>query len=71
MDLTPKDGNIEAQVKKLEQECLEARSIYCLRNSILQNVIVANPTLKAVHSSINANSAEKFHHTSLATLESG
>ena len=62
MDFNPSDDEIEARIKAVERDCVETRSIYCLRNSIVQNVLVTNPTLKAIHSSTNANSTEKCHH---------
>ncbi|MCJ1236569.1 hypothetical protein MMC14_004550 [Varicellaria rhodocarpa] len=62
MDFNPSDDEIEARIKAVERDCVETRSIYCLRNSIVQNVLVTNPTLKAIHSSTNANSTEKALH---------
>ena len=61
MDYKPSDDEIGARVKATERDCVEMRSIYCLRNSIVQNVLVTNPTLKAIHSSTNANSIERCY----------
>ena len=65
MDPMPSETEIVAHVKGLERDCLEARSLYDLKNSIVQNVLVANPVLKAVHSSIKATSGEKCYQAHL------
>lgn len=52
----------ESEIKTLERECLEARSTYLLRESIVKNVVLADPTLKAVHSGSNANPTEQCGH---------
>jgi len=52
------DGDPHTQIKAAEKDCLEARAAYLLRNSIVENVLVADPILKAVHSGINATPAE-------------
>ena len=53
------DQQIQDQIKVLERECLEARSAYLLKDTIVESVILADPTLKAVHSGTNANPTEK------------
>ncbi|KAL9120623.1 MAG: hypothetical protein Q9187_002818 [Circinaria calcarea] len=50
----------ESEIKTLERECLEARSTYLLRESIVKDVVLADPTLKAVHSGVNANPTEQY-----------
>lgn len=52
------DGDPHTQIKAAEKDCLEARAAYLLRNSIIENVLVADPILKAIHSGINATPAE-------------
>ena len=54
LDLDP-----SSELKAVEKECLEARAIYLLRDSIVENVLVTDPILKAVHSGINGTSAER------------
>ena len=48
-----------SELKAAEKECLEARAAYLLRNSIVENVLVADPILKAVLSGVNATPAER------------
>ena len=59
-DLSVQDA--ESEIKTLERECLEARSTYLLRESIVKDVVLADPTLKAVHSGINANPTEQYDY---------
>lgn len=46
-------------IKTAQQELLQAKTAYQLRNNIVENVLVANPILKAVHSGSNASIAEQ------------
>lgn len=48
-----------ADLKNAEEEYLEARAAYVLRQSIVEDVLVAHPILKAVHSGINATPTER------------
>ncbi|TLD37331.1 putative beta-glucosidase I [Venturia nashicola] len=53
------DQEVQAEIKKTECELLEARSKYTLKNRIIQNVIITEPVLKAVHSGEDATELEK------------
>lgn len=55
------DGDSNTDIRAAEKECLEARATYLLRNSIVENVLVVDPHLKAVHSGINATPAERWN----------
>jgi hypothetical protein len=46
-------------VKHAEEELLRAKARYQVRNNIIESVLVANPTLKAVHSGSNATIIEQ------------
>ena len=50
---------IQADLEKVEKECLEARAGYLLRQSVLEDVLIADPILKAVHSGANATATER------------
>lgn len=54
------DEDDELRVKDAERACLEARARYILKNSIVENVLVTDPVLKAIHSGGNATPAERF-----------
>jgi len=56
---TLSDQEVQTEIKKAEHELLEARSKYALRNQIIQNVIITDPVLKAVHSGANATELER------------
>jgi vancomycin resistance protein YoaR len=56
---TLSDQEVQTEIKKAEHELLEARSKYTLRNQIIQNVIITDPILKAVHSGANATELER------------
>lgn len=49
----------DSDVKTAQQELLQAKTAYQLRNNIVENVLIANPILKAVHSGNNASIAEQ------------
>ncbi|EON65256.1 hypothetical protein W97_04493 [Coniosporium apollinis CBS 100218] len=53
------DDDIQAQLAVAEQELLEARAAYALRNRIVHNVLITHPVLKAVHAEPNADPAER------------
>ncbi|KAJ9649658.1 hypothetical protein H2199_000436 [Coniosporium tulheliwenetii] len=56
---TLSDDDIQAQLAVAEQELLEARAAYALRNKIIHNVLITHPVLKAVHAGSNADPAER------------
>ncbi|RDL42261.1 Uncharacterized protein BP5553_02240 [Venustampulla echinocandica] len=49
----------QADINTAQQDLLKAKAAYQVRNSIIENVLVANPILKAVHSGNNATIAEQ------------
>ncbi|CAG8973291.1 hypothetical protein HYALB_00000053 [Hymenoscyphus albidus] len=49
----------EEDIKSAQQELLNAKTAYQLRNNIVESVLIANPILKAVHSGSNATIAEQ------------
>lgn len=53
------DEEANVQLKDAERQCLDARAGYLLKNSIVANVIQADPLLKAIHSGQNANALER------------
>jgi type VI protein secretion system component VasA len=53
------DQEVQAEIKTAERELLEARSKHTLRNQIIQNVIITDPVIKAVHSGANATELER------------
>ena len=50
----------ELELKAAERECLDARAAYMLRQSVVEDVLIADPILKAVHSGANATPTERF-----------
>ncbi len=64
-ELTPGEQSHSAEVtaaelKDAEKEYLEARAAYILRQSVVEDVLVTDPILKAVHSGSNATSTERY-----------
>ncbi len=53
------DEGTEAQLKEAEAECLGSRAAYMLRQSVVEDVLIADPILKAVHSGANATATER------------
>lgn len=49
----------EEQIIVAQQELLEAKASYQLRNNIVQSVLIANPIIKAVHAGNNASIIEQ------------
>ncbi len=47
-------------MKNAEEEYLEARAAYILRQSVVEDVLIADPILKAVHSGANATHTERY-----------
>ena len=61
---TPSSTDLQAA----QRELLEAKASYSLRNNVIENVMITDPILKAVHSGTNASVAERYdgHRTALA-----
>lgn len=53
------DEELDAQVKIAEKECLEARAAYSLKQSVVEDVLMVHPVLKAVHSGLKATATER------------
>ncbi|KAF4632553.1 hypothetical protein G7Y89_g5583 [Cudoniella acicularis] len=49
----------EEDIKTAQQDLLKAKAAYQLRANVIENVLIANPILKAVHSGNNASAAEQ------------
>lgn len=49
----------EEDVRVAQEELLQAKARYSLRNSIFESVLIANPILKAVHSRSSATPIER------------
>lgn len=65
-------------MKIAEKECLEARATYSLKQSVVEDVLIVDPVLKAVHSGLKATPTERYSispafsvvkHISLLALE--
>lgn len=56
------DEEVNAQVKIAEKECLEARATYSLKQSVVEDVLIVDPVLKAVHSGLKATPTERALH---------
>ena len=54
------DEELGVQVKIAEKECLEARATYSLKQSVVEDVLIVDPVLKAVHSGLNATATERY-----------
>ena len=74
----PTDEEVNSQVKIAEKECLEARATYSLKQSVVEDVLIVDPVLKAVHSGLKATPTERYaispevsmtRHPSLLPLE--
>lgn len=53
------DEGTEAQLKEAEMGGLEARAAYMLRQRVVEDVLIADTMLKAVHSGANATDTER------------
>lgn len=51
---------MDSQVTIAEKECLEARATYLLKQSVVEDVLIVDPVLKAVHSGLNATPTERY-----------
>jgi hypothetical protein len=49
----------EQDLRAAQEALLEAKALYALRNSIVENVIMANPILKSVHAGAKAIATER------------
>ena len=47
-------------MKIAEKECLEARATYSLRQSVVEDVLIVDPILKAVHAGLKATPTERY-----------
>ena len=56
----PTDEELDSQVKIAEKECLEARATYSLKQSVVEDVLIVDPVLKAVHSGLKATPTERY-----------
>ena len=54
------DEELDSQVKIAEKECLEARATYSLKQSVVEDVLIVDPVLKAVHSGLKATPTERY-----------
>ena len=56
----PNAGEITVELlKATEKEYVETRAAYCLRTSVVEHVLIADPTFKAVHAGENATFTER------------
>lgn len=55
------DEELESQVKIAEKECLEARATYSLKQSVVEDVLIVDPILKAVHAGLKATPTERYY----------
>ena len=58
------DEELDAQVKTAEKEYLEARATYSLKQSVVEDVLIVDPVLKAVHSGLNATPTKRYSMSS-------
>ena len=54
------DEELDSQLKIAEKECLEARATYSLRQSVVEDVLIVDPVLKAVHAGLKATPTERY-----------
>lgn len=54
------DEELDFQVKIAEKECLGARATYSLKQTVVEDVLIVDPLLKAVHSGFNATATERY-----------
>ena len=47
-------------MKIAEKECLEARATYSLKQNVVEDVLIVDPILKAVHSGLKATATERY-----------
>lgn len=49
----------ERDIQIAQDELLEAKALYVLRNDIIESILIANPILKAVHTGTNITPIER------------
>jgi hypothetical protein len=49
----------EEEITAAQQELLQVKAAYQVRNNVIQSVLIANPILKAVHGGKRASIAEQ------------
>ena len=54
------EENLRDAISKAEHEAMEARADYVLRNKIIENVVIADPVLKAVHGGRDETFADRY-----------
>lgn len=62
------DEELNSQLKIAEKECLEARARYSLKQSVVEDVLIVDPVLKAVHSGLIAKPTERYSTTSKGSM---
>lgn len=60
IDKTSESDDLDVQVRQAENELLKAKATYSLRNQIIENVLLTDPILKAVHSGQQGTAAERY-----------
>lgn len=55
-------------MKIAEKECLEARAKYSLKQSVVEDVLIVHPVLKAVHSGLKATPTERYSTSPEASM---
>ncbi|KAA8567368.1 hypothetical protein EYC84_010393 [Monilinia fructicola] len=53
------DEVTDEDIRKAEKDLLESKANYSLRSKLIENVVIANPVLKAVHAGNNASIIEQ------------
>ncbi|KAI9791763.1 MAG: hypothetical protein M1816_003573 [Peltula sp. TS41687] len=53
------DDALEQQIERAERQVLEAKAAYSIRREVIENVLIAGPVLKAVHSGQDGSSIER------------
>ena len=54
------DEEVDTQLKIAEKKCLEARARYSLKQSVVEDVLIVDPMLKAVHAGLKATPTERY-----------
>ena len=54
------DDVSDVQLRDAEKECLEARAAYMLRQSVIEDVLISDAVLKAVHAGVNATPTQRY-----------
>lgn len=62
------DEELDAQVKIAEKEYFEARATYSLKQNVVEDVLVVDPVLKAVHSGLNATPTERYSTSPVVSM---